>query len=397
MPQEPILVDAISIAPGEVGTRTIDRDPSDGSIRIVDPANPSGVKVCDLAGMRSIENVFVVGKDGCGAQYNTIQDALDAVPATSSLTAPSLVFVLPGVYSEQVTIEKDGVWLYSPGGAVIDAPAAGATLVVQSSVSSTPNFLRLQNLRINNDYDGEPCINLVGGALSTIGSIEVGVYDCDLVATGAGGFQIRANTVNAVRVQGGTWGGHATSLARITQCHRFSLRNVDQVVSLQMDYDTGNPAPSLTGSEYVVSGVAQTGNTLSTLVGAGSLTMGSLLGGGNLTVGGDVGFAAVGCEFGDVVVNDTAALRLRGCARSATIAGAGTLEEDFQEGTISFAASASEAVVFPVDHPDSDYRVVYETELTEPIATTSPTASGFTTTFASPQTTTVKYMILRRM
>jgi len=401
MPQDPIQVDAIQIAPGETGTRLIERDPATGAIRITDPT-VAGLTVADLAGLRSIANVFVVGKSGSGAQYNTIQAAVDAVLATSSLTDPSIVYILAGVYAEQVTIEKDGIWLMSPGGASIEAPSAGATIIVQSAVGTDPNWLHIQNLRIANSFAGDPCIDIIGGATSVIGSAEVGIVDCDLVASGAGAFQVRATTVNNIRIQGGTWAGsHSTSLTRITQCARCSIRDIDQAVHLQLDYDSGNPIPSLVSSSYHLASMALLGNIMSTLTGVGSLSIDSVMrsgSGGGLTLDGDgVGtFEAANSDLDSVVVNNSAPLVMRGCKRT-SIAGAGTIAEDLQRGTISFTASSSEAVSFAVDGPDDDYHVTYETELTEALGTTSPTASGFTASFSGAQTTTVKYAVHRRL
>lgn len=401
MPQDPIQVDAIQIAPGETGTRLIERDPTTGGIRITDPT-VSGLTMADLAGLRSVANVFVVGKSGSGAQYNTVQDAIDAVPATSSLTAPSIVYVLAGVYSEQVTIEKDGIWLMSPGGAVLEAPAAGATVIVQSAVATDPNWLRIQNLRIVNSFAGDPCIDIIGGATSVIGSTEVGIVDCDLVASGAGAFQVRAATVNNIRVQGGTWAGsHSTSLLRATQCARCSVRDVDQVVHLQLDYNTADPTPSLVSSSYHLSGLTLLGNIMSSLNGVGSLTMDSVQRSGavgDVTLDGDgVGtFEATNCDFDAVVVNNSAPLVMRGCKRT-SIAGAGTVAEDIQRGSVTFAASSSEVVAFSVAAPDDDYHVTYETELTEAVGITSVTSAGFTVSFAGNQSTTVKYAVHRRL
>ena len=146
MAQDPQQVDAVLIEPAEAGTRLIDRDPSDGSLRFYDALVTSGIKLSELAGLRSVTSLLVVGKGGTGAEYTTIQAALDAVPASSSLTNPSLVLVGPGVYTENLLIEKNGVFLVGLGGAIIQAASADATIKIQDAVATFPTFCHLQNL-----------------------------------------------------------------------------------------------------------------------------------------------------------------------------------------------------------------------------------------------------------
>jgi hypothetical protein len=343
-----------------------------------------------------VASIFVVGKSGAGAEYTTIQSALDAVSAGSSLATPSLVLVGPGVYTENLVIDKDGVFLVGLGGVVIDASAADATVKIQQAVT-IPLFCRLQNLRIQNSNVGEECVLVVGGSGSTVGQSEIQILDCELLATGVGAFQVSANQVNRILVQGGSWGGSAaTSLAQITQCARFLLRGVDRAVNLQLDYDTVNPSPAQAGSEYRVSGCFLEGNIQSTLTGAGSLVLTEVSGAGDLTVNGDQTCEAVGCSLGNLTVDGTTAATLKDSTRG-TLAGTGTMAEPLQEGSVGFAASSSEAVVFGVGHPDANYHVSAETELNEAISVTSKTASGFTLGFAGAQTTTVNFAVFRRV
>jgi hypothetical protein len=402
MAQSPLQADAYQVEPGAAGTRTVDRDPATGGLRFTDPDNTSGVTVAGLAGLQTVQSVLVVGKSGSGAQYNTIQAALDAVPASSSLTDPTLILVCPGVYSENLVIEKDGIWIRGLGGAIVDAAIADATVTIQKAVSTIPNWCRLQNLRVLNANAGAECVLLVGGAASDVGSVEIGIVDCELVASGVGTFQISAAAVNKIRVHGGTFeGSSVTSLVRVTNCHQVTLVSVDQVFNVQMDYDTANPIPNLVGSSYLLKNLTLKGDVQSTLNGAGGLTLGGLVsdsGAGNLTFDGDGAgvFRGSGSGFGSVTVNGSAPVTLSGTSHGAVV-GAGTLAEDIQEGSVAFAASASEAVVFSVAQPDASYTVHPETELTEALSVTSKTAAGFTLGFSGAQTTTVNYKVLRRV
>jgi hypothetical protein len=398
MTQASFRADSIQVEPGAVGTRLISRSTA-GDLLFTDPSNPSGIALTSLAGLRSITSVLMVGQSGPGAQYTTIQDALDAVLSTSSLTSPTLILVAPGVYQEDLIIEKDGVWLVGLGGVILTPATATATITVRQSVTSTPKWLRLQNLRILNANAGEECLLLQGGANSEVGLQEIGICDCELVASGVGAYQMLADTVNIVRVQGGTFeNSSATSSVRVTNCHQVTLTGVQTVLHLQMDYSTTLSIPYQTGSEYLVKGVTLQGNVLSTLTGAGALYLDSVLAtsNGNLTVAGNRACHASSCKLGNITVNNTAALVLASCERG-TITGAGTIAENIQEGSVSFVGVSSSAVVFAVKHPDAVYTVHPETELLLPISVTAKTSTGFTLAFTGVQTTTVNYKVLRRL
>jgi hypothetical protein len=401
MPQPPLQLDALQIEPGEAGTRTIDRNPTTGAIRLIDPTNPTGVDLSSLAGLRSIQSIYMVGKAGSGAQYNTVQDALDAVPVTASLTAPALVLVAPGVYSENLTIEKDGIWLLGLGGAIIDPAADAATITIQETVTETPNWCRIQNLRVTNSNAGRECVLVSGGSLTTIGSTEIGIVDCELVASGVGSLQVRADTVNLIRVHGGTFAGSSSnSVIRATNCHRFSILNVAEVFNVQLDYDTANPVPSIVGCTYEMRSLTLKGDVQSTLNGIGTMALSDVVRegtSGDLSFIGDGSGSWIvhGSKVGDLTLTNAAPVSMSATTRG-TATGAGTLAEDIQELSIPFAASASEAVVFAIPQPDDNYTVHPDTELTEAMGVTSRTASGFTLGFSGAQTTTVLAKILRR-
>jgi hypothetical protein len=401
MAQDPVQVDALQVEPGSLGTRLISRDATAGELLFTDPVNASGITLSGVAGLRSIGSVLVVGKSGPGAQYNTIQAAHDAAPSTASLTDPTLILVGPGVYQENVVIEKDGLWIMGLGGVVVDAAAADATFKIQQNVTDIPKWCRLQNLRILNANAGEECVSVLGGSTSEVGDDEIGIVDCELIASGTGSLQVYADTANVIRVQGGTFEGSvATSKVVTVNCHQVVLSGVERVYNVQLDYDTANPTPNQVGCSYLVKGSTLLGNIQSTLNGTGTLELASLWSpsAGDLIVNGDGAgtFRADGCRLGDLTVNGSAPLTLANCTRG-TASGAGTLAETIQEGSVAFAASSSEAVTFGVGQPDANYQVHTETELTEAIGVTSKTTAGFTLSFSGAQTTTVNYQIVRRL
>ncbi|MBV6343672.1 hypothetical protein HWQ67_19060, partial [Candidatus Magnetobacterium casensis] len=140
MAQNPILADQLDIEPGAAGTRRI-RKATDGSLEFLDALITGGVTLSRLAGLRNVQNVLIVGKAGAGAAYTTIQAALDAIPVGASWTAPYLVLVCPGVYTETVNIARNGVAIVGLGAVTIrslaedtpDGVGAYHTIVVQAA------------------------------------------------------------------------------------------------------------------------------------------------------------------------------------------------------------------------------------------------------------------------
>lgn len=173
MPQPPFLTDALQVEPGTTtfGSRLIDRDTTDGGLRFSDPNLTISLK--DLAGVRNVTGVFVVGRAGDGAAYTTVQEALDAVPSTSSAAAPSLVWVLPGEYTENLTVEKDGIILASAGGARFVNSGAEDTITVKASIAATPLKIALLNLEVENTSTGNACLRVLGADSFATGTVTV--------------------------------------------------------------------------------------------------------------------------------------------------------------------------------------------------------------------------------
>jgi len=171
MAQSPLLVDAVQIEPGASGTRLIERDTATGGLAFSDAEITTAVLLSQLVGFRAITGVFVVGRAGSGAQYTAIQDALDAVPDSSSAAAPSLVLITAGVYTENVVIQKDGVVLHGLGGAKISNSGDDETVTVSASLDTTPLSVVLRGLEIENDQDGRSCVRILGADTFASGTV----------------------------------------------------------------------------------------------------------------------------------------------------------------------------------------------------------------------------------
>ena len=183
MPQNPYKVDQLNVdTTAGTGTRLINRNTTDDSLQFSDPLVSSAVRLLDLVGVRNITGIALVGRAGDGAGFTSVQDALDAAPATATVAEPHVILINSGRYEENLVIEKDGVVLLGLGGVTLANPTgtAAATLTVQEG-GMIPLDVTLQNLRIENGEDGEECV-LVNGA-DTFATGTVTVNTAPLVAT----------------------------------------------------------------------------------------------------------------------------------------------------------------------------------------------------------------------
>lgn len=416
MPQDPMLVDQLQIEPGAAGTRII-RRATDGSIEFLDAVVTGGISVKQLAGLQAVGGVKVVGQSGAGAEYTTIQAALDTVPVTSGPTEPYVILVTPGVYHETLNIVRDWVYLVGLGGAVLEPlettpNGAGAyhTVVVQADLGTIPKHVVLRGLTIRNHHDNFACVRVFGGAGSEVGETSIDIEGCSIEATAGGGNRtLWASSVNYVNVKGGTFGrSNPLALTRVRECAGFSLAGVEGTTALQLDYDTGGDLPILVGSTYTVSGCSDLAlsSTLSppiqsTLIGGGELILSNCGRAAGVWLSGDQATTIVGTAIGDLSLNGTVTATLLGSRRGSLVAGVGTtLDEPYQSGSVSFVGTTAEPVVLPAQHPDGDYRVVLEYDMgpvnQDTAWVSSKTASGFTINFSFNQNLTVNWAVLRR-
>jgi len=213
MAQDPFLIDQLDIEPSAAGTRRINRDAGTGGLAFQDAIITTPITLSQLAQI-PIANVLTVGKSGAGAQYTTIQTALDAVPSIASATNPYVIVVFPGRYDETVNIVRDGVRLFGIGKPEIrsaleatpDAPGNDHTLIISAQLGTIPLSTIIQGFQISNVHANKAAIRVVGAAASTVGNTGIEIRDCDLNANSAvGNYSLWATAVNRIDVVGGNW------------------------------------------------------------------------------------------------------------------------------------------------------------------------------------------------
>jgi len=361
MAQDPLQIDAIRVEPSLAGTRTLTADPTTGGLLFTDPVASTGILLKALAGL-NLDNFLVVGQ-GDFAQYSAIQDAIDAIPLTASDSDPWAIFVGPGVWIEDLVLERNGVIIIGFG-AILQEDVALDTLTIQAGGGTVPEFCILQDLIVTNTRNGGACVRVIGAAASTVGQVGISLENCGLIASGVGGYPIRANSVNIINVNGGDWGESSqTSLTLIEEVAAFKVNGVQEITGLQLDYDTTGALPIVGGSEYEIVGsnsIAKTSTLTppvsSTLSGAGSLTIANCPSVAETRVFGDRTFLGLGNQFGNLQIQGTTAARLVGSTRG-TVLGTGTLDEPILQGVVAFIANSSRTITFAVPQSDATYKV----------------------------------------
>jgi len=409
MAQDPFLVDQIQIEPGESGTRLIYRA-TDGSIAFKDSILTGGITVSQLAGLRSVANTLVVGKSGAGAEYTTIQSALDAVPASCSLTNPYFVIVMPGVYAETLNIARECVFLQGFGATLAaeettpNGPGAYHTMVIQAALGTIPKLVVLQNLTVTNIHDNYACVRVVGGAASEVASSGILLRDVGLSATGAGGnHPIWASSVNYIQMTGGYMTSAGLGLARFDNCASVIL-DTPTMTALDFDYDTTGDEPSVSPLGYRVQG-GKIETSLATaldvdLSGDGAFEGYGLRVDGDTSILGDQSVSLYNAVLGDLTIGESVAVTLKNSARgSLSAGGTATLDETRLFGTAAFTAQSTQTVTFDAPMSDSIYTVSMELDDApaneEQPYITGKTAAGFTINFTSAQTLGMSWMAMR--
>jgi len=488
-------------------------------MRFIDAVLTSGILLPALAGIRNITGVFTVGRAGYGAQYTSVQDALDAIPDSSSATAPSIVLIFPGIYTENVTLQKDGVHLVGLGGVKILNDGASHTLTISASLDTTPLKVVIQGLEIENDQAAYSCIKMdgadsfatgtvtcntaplaagdtltIGGTVltgvatarisgsdnfSTLGSTVAAIaaevaaalndsansfadtilatpaadvitidavtagsggnaitlassttpaggftesgatltggsaagslvlsqglllLDCILLATGAGTYQINADTCNDIWIRGGTWrGSSATSVARVADCSSLRVFGVEWTNDFDLGYDTGNDEPANAATAYSLQNCGTVGDLVVALESGGSLVLQQNPVVGDLTMGGTQSVSAVACGLGDVALDDTVAATLSRTRRGTITltGGTPTLAESMVFGSETFTAETSVTVTFAVDQPDTSYTVLLESPDTGVVlGLANKATTGFDIEATPALTGTVNYTVVRNV
>jgi hypothetical protein len=521
MPQPPFLIDVLQVEPGSGDTLTVSRDSAGGALKFVDALLTSGVLLPSLVGLRNVTGVYIVGRAGDGAPYTTIQSALDAVPDSSSAAAPSLVLIMPGVYTENVSVQKDGVYLVSLGGVTVTNNGASDTVKISAAIATTPQDVLLRGIKIQNTSAAQSCVritgadsfasgtvtvnaaplatgdtitingtaltgtagtrtsgsddfsvssgttdgiaaeivaaindtansfstlvsaeaalnvvtltavtagsggnaitlavsttppgnmtpsgaNLTGGgaAGSLVGDGVITIEGCDLVAAGAAGFQVRADTSGHIRVRGGTWrGSDNASLSTASNCALFSVAGVEWANDIEVAYDTTADRPNDTTCEYLISDLSRAGGVLSNLSGAGTLTVSNCPSMTSLNQTGDQALAVKHSSVGALTLGGTTAAVLTASTRSAVTVSAGT--PTLSEAKITDSATfgppdaSVQAYLFTVSQPDTNYTVLLESPTTATVlAVANKTVTGFDVEASVAFSGTVSLSIFRNL
>lgn len=411
MAQDPLQIDSLQVkGDASVGSRLIEADATDGSLKFTDARIPGGLNLHQVPGLQQVDRVFLVGegglglsKDSAGVAFTSIQDALDSLSDIYTDDNPATILVAPGTYTENLVVEKDGIQIIGLGRVTLRNSGVADTLTVIEGVGIPLGF-KLQNVRVENTEAGRAAVLVDGGIGSTIGLGLLDIADCELVATGVGGFVLDVDTVNNVRVSNINCSGtNATSIIRSRQVASLELRNITMAPRLVVDYDTGGDIPSDPGSLNVVRNCTWLADATITLTGTGVWDSANS-DYGDVTVGGDQSMTFRNDAMGDLVVNDTVAVeRIDGSRGTLTGAVGSSVAERVLRGEASFVASSTEAVTFDAPMPDANYTVSLDPELVAasfddiphvdlPLATT-----GFTISFGVAQTTTVRWTVTRNL
>lgn len=239
-----------------------------------------------------------------------------------------------------------------------------------------------------------------GGVDSAVGSTEIAILDCTLLAAGVGTRQIVTQTMNNVRVQGGTWfGSSSTSLISIAQTASFKMFGVAWINDVEAAYDSGNDQPLVTTSEFSIINCGRVGNLITNFIGEGSLQLSNIPGVGDVTINGDRTAVVMGCALGSTLIEDTVVARLVNTTRD-SLGGAGTptVAETSVVFSSALVAANNDTITFDREQPDVGYAVLVDVPTAGVVSNvTAKNTTDFTVTFSAPVTGTAYYTVLRQM
>jgi len=280
----------------------------------------------------------------------------------------------------------------------INANPVGSAITVKSNVAgSGGNSITLAKSAANINVSGA---TFTGGSSANTTALDeyLTLDNCILKASGVGSFQISADTINYVRVFGGTFeGSSSTSICSITNCSSFSLEGVAWTNDMEFSYNTSNDRPSDTSCLYRINNTIVSGDITSNLVGQGDVEVkGSVA--GVLTIGGDQSFFINHSEVGSLNLSDTSSVFFDNSSRGAltVVGGTPTFEEDVTEGSITFTATTSETHSFGYTQTDNTYKVICSSSDPSIICGVSAkTTTGFTVETSGNLTGTVDFIVRR--
>lgn len=392
MAQNPFLIDQLQIEPGTTGTRLIRRKTTDNSLEFSDGvAGALSLKM--LAGI-NLTGLLTVGA-GAGAQYTTVQAAVDALPVGST---PYVILVYPGTYAETVTVQRTNVTFIGLGFPTM-VQSAGSTFIVQAGGGSIPYKLTIQGFDFDNSDVSAACVRLIGGAGSEVGRDGIEFIDCNLEHDVGGGNTLWATSVCKVAFHRCTLGGN-DAIATITNCGEVKFYDTDGLGAYEFSYDSTGTLPSLTTGDYRFL-QADIGPSLLTPIvssdcsGGGSFLMQNARVSGAVTLSGDQTSYVYDSVMGNLTLQDTVAARISNSTHGTVTASVtATLAENLQRGVASFVGVDHVDVVFPVKQPDTNYVLGIEPTNTG-LYVSSRSVTGFTVTAGGVVTIDVPWTLTR--
>ena len=341
-------------------------DATANAMEFVDAVVTSGVLLPSLVGIRNVTGVFVVGRAGDGAPYTAIQDAVDAVDSASSATAPSLVLVLPGAYTENVTIQKDGVYLVGLGGVTLTNSGASDTVEISAAIATTPQNVLLRGLTIVNSTAAQTCVRILGADSFATGTVTVNAAplatgDTITIAgtalTGTAG--VRASGSNDFSVSSMTTDGIAAEIVEAINDTANSFATLVEATAVLN-------VVTLTAVTAGVAGDAITTVSLTTPPGNMTDSGATLTGGG--AAGSLVGDGAITIENCDLLASGAASYQIQADTSGHIRVRGGT----WRGGDNASLSTASNCALFSVAGVEwiNDVQVAYDTTLDRPNDTT---------------------------
>lgn len=404
----PFKVDSLNINPSHEGTRSISS--VEGELSFKDLENPDGLLLRQLANLSNITNLRLVGKEGEGCQYTTIQEAINSIPLSSNSSNPFVVLITSGVYSEDLSLDKDGVTFIGLGTVTIrslydstpNVPQAYHTLHIYSD-SDTPEYVCFRNITFRNSHDTKACVFIEGGANSDIGLEGVYFYDCrfDAVAEG-GNYNIKASSVNSIYLYNCNISSSDLDTFRLEEVAFCQLDNIYNLGAVSLRWDEEEALPSNPPDTYQFNKISSLGLTTDNTPFQANITNGPTLvfrfcEGSDVVLSGDVSFTSQHSSFGNFTVNDTSVINLYKTKRgSVNTNGDASLDEDSLKGTLVFDDEDSKTFSFPIPKQNTDYfvgLVPYGDTSGDVPYVSAKDGSGFTVSFNNTQTLTLGWYV----
>lgn len=372
----------ILIEPLITGSRVISGDHL-GNMILSDVGSTLSLR--DMANLSTIDNVYVVGPSGSGAGYNKISDAISDVNGANR----SIILVFPGLYGEDILINKNNVSIIGLGDVLIEQETNSDTITVEFSVSSTPRNLLLSGLTIVNSRVNKSCLRVNGVSGTNLLSEGLSLFNCKFLSGLVGSNFIVGDIFNKIKINSCEFGGSPNSSIFINQCPDVLIRNSELDGNIQLVYVNSGQKPSNPYTGCNISGVMVSGDCIVEY--DGELDIGSSACRNMLVVGGGP-VSIINSKFSSINISGSGVTMSNVLKNS--VFGSGTYTEDKIIGSVIFTASSSETYTFDVENSDSNYTVFVENTDDQCWVSNKQTA-GFTLNFSAPKNTVVHFMVVR--